>query len=146
MLLWILNLDFAASGADAPPPTPDTTQKPAGRKRRRYEVEIDGRVFAVESVAHARALLEQAREVALRTAPQVALQVAQERVRTSRPVHTPSPLITSDAYEIRSLIKDYRKSITDIYRKAAIDAEIQLRLEAKLRAEDDDEDDILLLL
>lgn len=129
-------------------PIPDATQKPAGRKvRRRYIVEIDGRDFEVESVAHARALLEQAREVAVRDAPRVAERIAQERVQTNRPVHTPAPLITTDAEEIRPLVIETRRAITDIYRKASIEAEIALRLELKLKKEDDeDDDDILLLL
>jgi hypothetical protein len=51
------------------------TNTGAGRSRkRRYEVEIDGQIFPVESVDHARALLEQARELALQKAPQVAGQ------------------------------------------------------------------------
>lgn len=56
MLLWLLNLDFAASGADAPPPAPTVTDSNSGgyffdidahymrrrvRKQREEELELD---------------------------------------------------------------------------------------------------------
>lgn len=130
---------------DAPPQVSGVV--PAGRKvRRRYIVEIDGRDFEVESVAHARALLEQAREVAARNAPIVAQRIATQRVQTNRPVHTPAPLIETDAEELRPLVKEARSAITAIYRKASIEAEIALRLQKKITEDDEDDDDILLLL
>ena len=145
---WLSNLDFAASASDTPitPPADEPYPKPAGRiRRRRYLVEIDDRTFEVESPEHAYSLLERAAEMARAHAKTIVAPIAQRRVATNRPVPTPTPAISADAPELSEIVREARKRITDIYRKALVEEEIRLRLESKLKEEDDD-DDILLLL
>lgn len=132
---------------DGAPEPAQAGQTPAGRARRRkrYEVEIDGRVFEVDGPEHALALLDQAKELARQQAPLIAERIAEKRVRTNKPVHTPAPAITTSDVELREIVAQARKAIVDVYRMAAVEAEIRLRME-KQRRDDEDEDDILLLL
>jgi hypothetical protein len=133
------------------PPTPEeVTQTPAGRskRKRRYEVEIDGQIFPVESPEHARALLEQAKELALKQAPQKAEAVVAQRIKAKapegKPIRVPVPQIYTPDPELISLVSRARIDINKMYRDAALAAEIALRL--KMQEIDDDDDEILMLL
>ena len=138
--------DFGA----APAPEPETSSSAgAGRsRRRRYEVEIDGQTFPVESIEHARALLEQARELAVQKAPEVAQAVVAQRLHSKapegKPIRVPSPQLHTASDELVDIVVKARHDIAKVYRQAALDAEIRLRLHSQKI--DDDEDDLLMLL
>jgi hypothetical protein len=144
---------FAETAFDfgtGPAPEPDTSSSSgAGRsRRRRYEVEIDGQIFPVESVDHARALLEQARELALQKAPQVAQAVVEKRLHSKapqgKPIRVPAPQLHTASDELAAIVIKARHDIARIYRQASLEAELRLRLQSQQI--DDDEDDILMLL
>jgi hypothetical protein len=146
MLAWILNLGFAASPAGTPTPTPTPeASKPAGRPRRRhYFVEIDGQSFQVTSPDHAGALLERAREIAATHARQIAEEAARTTRKVGkRPIALPTPRISSPDEELAQVISNARTLFNELYRTAAIEAELAYLMQ---RAMDDDEDDALLLL
>lgn len=125
--------------------------KPAGRaKKRRYEVEIDGQIFPVDSPAHARALLEQARELALRQAPEVAETIVAQRLHSKapqgKPIRVPVPQISTPDDELANIVIQARHAIARIYREQALAAEIRLRIQLQSKQQDDDDDEFLLLL
>jgi hypothetical protein len=134
--------------APEPEPEPETPAvTPAGSsRRRRYFVEIDGQHFPVNSEAEARALLEQARALAEKQAEaqseKAVRKLARKRkvpkVKIDPPVVTASPEIKLD---LAPLIADIER----LYQRAAMNAEIRLRL-AQIQAEEDEEEDLLLLL
>lgn len=123
--------------------------KPAGRaSKRRLQVEIDGQVFPVESIDQAIALLERARELALKRAEVVAEQVVREKLTdkppANKPIRVPVPQLHTDSQELVDIVIRTRHAIARIYREQAMLAEIRLRMELQMR--DEDEEDILLLL
>ena len=122
---------------------------PAGRKRRRkLEVEIDGQVFEVESLDHAQALLDRAKAIALSKAAEIVEPIVEKRMASmppkGRPIRVPAPQISTHSDELVSMVVRFRHEIAKIYRQAALDAEIRLRLQ--LQEIDDDDETILLLL
>jgi hypothetical protein len=109
----------------------------AGRKRRRRRllVEIDGRHFEVESEAQAFALLERAKEVAVR-------QIAAARaapVRVEYGIKRPSIRTDSDA--LRPLVRQKRAEIVALYDALLRDLEIQYLL---AKADEEDEEETLI--
>jgi hypothetical protein len=147
-LAWLMNLGFAATGADAPPPAPVETASPAGRRRRRLYVQIDGQDFPVESLEHAQALLDQAKLLARRVAP----QKAEEKLTTHlvvSPYQRPKidrPHIVTHSPELHEIVRKAREVITETYKAAYRDAEIRLRMEGEQRAQEDDDEDFMMLL
>jgi hypothetical protein len=147
---------FAETAFDfgtGPAPEPDTSSSSgAGRsRRRRYEVEIDGQIFPVESVDHARALLEQARELALQKAPQVAQAVVEKRLHSKapegKPIRVAAPKISTPNDELAGLVIRMRHEIARIYRQQALESELRMRISMQMRRQnDDDDEDILSLL
>jgi len=118
----------------------------SNRKRRRYVVEIDGQIFEVQSVEHAQAILERARELATRTAQEIAAEVVPAKVVRKvgkRPVSLPTPKISSPDPELAAAISDTRRAINEIYKQAALQAELAYWL---ARQRDEDEEEALLLL
>jgi hypothetical protein len=127
-----------------PPETPDVT--PAGRKTRRYFIEIDGQTFEVRDAQHAQALLDRAREMALAHAQELAAKAVQtSRKMGKKPVALPTPVIRSPDPELAPVIRRARKAINEVYRGAAIDAELALLL-ARSLADEDEEEALLLLM
>lgn len=122
----------------------------AGRKthKKRLEVEIDGRVFPVESVDAAYALLDRARELAAKQAAVVAEQVVQRKLANNppvgKPIRVPVPQLHTDNQELLDIVIRTRHSIARLYREQAMLAEIRLRLQ--MQQDQDDEDDLLILL
>jgi hypothetical protein len=116
----------------------------AGRSRRRYFIEIDGQSFPVDSAEHARAVLEHAREIAATHAREIAEKVAPTRRKVGKkPIPLPTPKISSPDAELAEIISVTRNAINDLYRAAAIEAEIAYLMR---KAMEDDEDDALMLL
>lgn len=114
----------------------------AGRKRRRRRlvVEIDGQDFEVESVDQAVALLERAKEVAVK-------QIAKARtapLRVERGTGIKRPSIRTDSEPLRELVRQKRAEIVSLYDVLLRDLEIQ-HLIAKAD-EDDEEETIIRLL
>jgi hypothetical protein len=128
------------------PPEPEApTVTPAGRKKRRYVVEIDGQQFQVDSPSHAVALLERAKELARVHAEELAAKaVPTSRKVGKRPVAIPTPRITSPDPELRHVVREARKSFNDLYRETAIEVELAYLMARKLA--DEDEEEALLLL
>lgn len=105
------------------------------RKRQRLFVEIDGRDFEVESVAQAVALLDRAKEVAVK---QVARARAEPR-RVAPGIKRPS--IRTDSEELRPLVREKRAEIVSLYDELLRDIEIQYLM---AKADEDDEEETLL--
>lgn len=148
-------ITFSQSGAltDAGGGTPaaDPYPKPAGgslKRRRRYQVEIDGQVFPVDSVDHAHALLDRARALALVQAPKTAQAVVAQRIRSKvpdgRPIRVPNPQMWTEDAELVPMLARARVDIAKIYRDAAVAAEIAFRIQSQMIEEDDD--DVLMFL
>jgi hypothetical protein len=123
------------------PAEPEATQRPAGRKRKQHRkrllVEIDGRDFEVESVEQAVALLERAKEVAVK---QIAA-VRASPVRVAQGIKRPS--IRTNSEPLRELVREKRAQIVALYDQLLRDLEIK-HLMAK--AEEDDEEETLIRL
>lgn len=112
----------------------------AGRKRkrrRRLVVEIDGRDFEVESVEQAVALLERAKEVAVKQI--AAVRAASVRVERGAPIKRPS--IRTDSPPLRELVREKRAQIVSLYDALLRDLEIQYLL---TKADEEDEEETLL--
>jgi len=148
VLLWLLNLDFAASGTNTPPPVTTVIVDAGRRRKRRMFVEIDGKNFEVESAEHAQALLDQAKALARQVAPQKAeerLVVHLELSPKLRPKIDRPHIVTRDP-ELHAIVRQAREIISETYKAAYRDAEIALRLKQHLREFDDDDEDLLMLL
>lgn len=119
------------------------------RRRRRYVIEIDGQMFEVADSLEAEYLLRQARELAERKANiEVKRQVQKIRRRrkTDTAIRIELPEIRTTVPDLKPLVAKYRAEIEAIYRQAAEDAELRVLLRRKLRAEDEEEAIISLLL
>ena len=132
------------------PPTSPTTPEvtPAGRKtqRKRYFVEIDGQEFEVADAQHAQALLERARDVAVRHAQELAAEAVQvSRKVGKKPVALATPRIASPNPELKQIVREARQKINEVYRSAAIDTELALLMARQLELEDEEETLLLLL-
>jgi hypothetical protein len=119
----------------------------SSRRKRRYEVEIDGEVFDVESVAEATAILEKVKELAEEKAAE-ALNRASKSVK--RPVRKvladarkalPIPEIRTDA-PVSDAVNALLSEIADLYRSTIQTIEIGALLR---RREDEDDEEVLLL-
>lgn len=136
---------FGICGGDTPVPPQTLTQTPAGRKtRQRYYVEVDGQTFVVKSAAHARALLDRAKELAVSAAKEQAQAVVAKRdpaAKVIKRIKLQKPVIRTDA---PLNLQSYYRDIAQIYNEAARNAELFLLMQRKLDEEDDD--DALLLV
>ena len=111
-------------------------------------VQIDGKDFEVESAQHAQALLDQAKALARRIAPDIAEQRLRVHLRT-RPQQRPKvekPIIVTSSPALHEVVNTARQAIFAIYKEAFRDAEIRLRMEAKLRDDEADDEDLMMLL
>jgi hypothetical protein len=128
-----------------PPVTPDEpTVTPAGRRRRRHYVEIDGHQFDVADAQEALQLLNRARALAEVAAESKAKKVEAKAARAAkpRPIRIQPPRITASP-ELAIDLAPIRRDIERIYDSAAAVAELRLLL---LRAIEEDEEEALLLL
>jgi len=111
-------------------------------------VEIDGQQFDVESAEHARALLDQAKELARQVAP----QKAEERLTVHLAINPrvrpkiERPHIVTHSPELHVIVAQTREVISNVYKAAYRDAEIRLRLAQKLADDDSDDEDLMMLL
>lgn len=116
------------------------------RPRKRYYVEIDHQRFEVTSPSHAQALLDRAKEVAQAHAQELAEKAVQRKRKPSKkPVPLPTPQISSPNPELKGVIRDARTQINEVYRQAAMQAELALLFAQRL-AEEDEEETLLLLM
>jgi hypothetical protein len=120
-----------------------STSKDAGRKRKRYYVEIDGQQFQVADAQEAQALLTRAKELASKAAERQAQQIVQSRPKSTR-IELPAPTITVSP-ELEVDTRPLRNQLVKIYRDTSVDVELRLLLELQQRLEDDDAEAILLL-
>lgn len=140
------NYGSFAGKTEAPPAPEVEAQTPAGRKKRRYYVEIDGQQFEVDGPAEAQQLFERARALAERAAEAAAEKTLAHRKPAKRvkPVRLIAPRVTASP-ELRIDLEPLRADLKRIYRDAAIAAEMRLLL-AKAAEEQDEEEAILLLM
>lgn len=116
---------------------PESTQKPAGRSKRRRKllVQIDGRDFEVSSAHEAVELLTQAK----------ALVVAQvERAREAPTRINPGlkrPRISTRAPELKQVVAEAREQIVDLYDDFRRELEIRALMS---KAQEDDEEETLI--
>jgi len=118
----------------------------AGKKRRRYYVEIDGQRFEVANATEAYALLARARAVAERAAELAADKVVEKRTdrpRVSRVALIPPKVTASPELELD--LAPIREQLANVYENAAAVAELRL-LMLKALADEDEEDAIFLLM
>lgn len=149
-MLWLINLDFAASGSDAPPAPAPTTQTPAGRSRRRqrFVIEIDGQYFEVGSEAEALAILAQARALAEKAAQAKADDIVERatpkvlQARVVKRVSIKTPKVQASK-ELKEAVQETRIAIERVYRTASDTAELRLLL--ALAEFEEDEEEVLLL-
>ena len=131
-------------GTVEPPVEPeDYRETPAGRRRKRYYVEIDGQEFQVANPTEALALLDRAKALAQQVAPETAEKVVAKAIRKAQAPKVAAPEIKASP-EIAKAVEPAKQDIERIYRDAAMAAEIRLLME--LRAEQDDEEALLLLI
>jgi hypothetical protein len=134
--------------------SPATEQTPAGRggtrkAKRKYLVEIDGQEFAFDDINQALNLLQKAEALARQTAETQAEQTIQValpkaiRLGKAEQVQVKVPEIHGSD-ELSKHLRESRDRIRQVYRDAALAAE--LRILMALEAEKDDEDAILLLM
>lgn len=146
-MLWLMNLGFAAGGTVTPPaPVAPTAQTPAGSRRRKYFVEIDGQQFPVDSAAQAVELLLRARAIAEAQAEKKANRATKvlKRRAVVPKVRIAPPVIVAPA-DLRADLAPLIADIERLYRQAAETAELRLLLLKQIEA-DEDEEDVLLLL
>lgn len=102
----------------------------------------------MESIEHAQALLDQAKALAR----QVATRKAEERLTVhlaTNPRVRPKierPRIATNNPELHFIVAQTRQVISNVYKAAYRDAEIRLRLAARLEDDDSDDEDLLMLL
>lgn len=137
---WLLS--WSSTFVAPTPQAPTVTQ--AGRKKRRYFVEIDGQQFDVANAAEARQLLDRARALAERAAETKAQKVEAKAARAQkpRPIRIEAPKITASP-ELQLDLAPIRRDIARIYDSAAAEAELRVLL---LRAIEEDEEESILLL
>lgn len=115
------------------------------KRKKRYFVEIDGQTFEVASPEHAKAVFDRARELAKSHAEQLAKAVVPTTKKLgTKPVKLATPSINSPDPELKEVVREARKAINEIYRKAAVDTELYL-LMARAMAEDEEESLLLLM-
>ena len=120
-------------------PEPESTQKPAGRakRRRRLLVEIDGQDFEVSSADEARVLLAKAKQVA-----EKAIEKARQApVRVDRGIQRPR--IATAAPELTQVVAEARREIVSLYDEFSRDMEITALMR---RAEEQEEEELIRLL
>lgn len=120
-------------------------------RRRRYQVEIDGEVFDVESQADAEALLELARKEAERLA-EVAIERATKRLKTpARKVMAdarkalPVPVVSVPP-DMRAMADAILAQIRETYRSTLHTIEIAALMRDRERAIEEDDEEVLMLL
>jgi hypothetical protein len=132
---------------EAPEPVETPAQTPAGsnKRRKRHYIEVDGQPFEVSGVQEAQQLLQRARAIAEREAEKEGARVEQTLSGKDVPyVRLTAPKIEVPP-EMRRDVAPILEDIERLYRQAAQETELRLRLAKKL-ADEDDEDDLLLLL
>ena len=120
----------------------------AGRskRRRRYTVVIDGAEFEVENQQHAIELLSRAKELAQVEATKVAeavVPVKTVRKTGKKAIALQTPKISSPDPELSQIITDARNAINEIYRSAALQAELAYLM---ARQQDQDDEEAIMLL
>lgn len=132
------------SSTFVPPPPAPPRDTGAGRKKRRYYVEIDGQQFQVANAADALQLLERARALAEVVAEQKAKKVEAKAARAAkpRPIRIQPPKVTASP-ELQLDLAPIRQDLARIYDSQAAIAELRLLLQ---RAIEEDEEETLLLL
>jgi hypothetical protein len=130
------------------PPAETSTQTPAGsnkRHKKRHYIEVDGQPFEVSGVQEAQQLLQRARALAEREAEKEGARVEQTLSGKDVPyVRLTAPKIEVPS-EMRRDVAPILADIERLYRQAAQETELRLRLAKKL-ADEDEEDDLFLLL
>lgn len=125
-----------------------TTQTPAGssnrrKQKRRQYVEIDGQSFPVDSAEQAKQLLERARAIAEKH-----VETQEKVVKADKPERISIPAIEVSR-EIKAEVSPLIADIERLYKKAAerarMNEELRELLAKKLRDEDDEDDEFLLL-
>jgi len=132
---WLLNLDFSASPADTPPVVDTPSSKGAGRsrRRRRYVIRIEGRVFTAESEAEALAILKQAEALAEIAATRKAEEIVERALPKAmslgavKPINIKTPGVEASP-ELEAQAIETMVAISRAYENASMLAEMRLLL------------------
>jgi hypothetical protein len=138
---------------DAPVIVP-STQPGAGKsrkRRRKYQLEVDGEVYEVSSAQEAQEVLQDIRQKAEETAKIAVERAVNGKNRTvSKVVKDAKKALDPPKIEASPAISDAAKviegQIKEIYESALRSAEIAAYLNMQRRMEDEDDEDILLLI
>lgn len=146
MLLPLLLNNMMSDGTSIPVATGHTPAGRSGsRKKQRHYVTIDGQEFLVDNAQQAEALLQRARALAEREAEKASDEAVGKLARKMR-----IPEVRIEAPQISvspELAQDFAPILADIkrlYEQAAVTAELRLRMERM--AQQEEEDELLLLL
>jgi len=124
------------------------TKKGAGRRRRKLLIEVDDKVFEVESPQHAQALFDQIRELAERKALTDVKRAAVGRPKGKR-IRVGVPVVSTGDQALAAPVEAINKDIFGIYKAAAREfnrtAEISHLIDLKVK-EEDEEDAIIALI
>lgn len=131
---------FGPASGVTPPPPPTPTPTPSvggkGRKRERYAAKIDGQLRFFDSIAELEGYLASLGEEKLEVAEKRAEKVyAGTAVRTGEVPKTPKIVVSGASGEVREAVSRANELLAAQY--------IQILL--KLKEQEDDEDDLLLL-
>jgi translation initiation factor IF-2 len=149
MLLWIVQLGYKAGAAAAPPVvTPSAKGAGRSRRRRKYIIRIEGRVFEAEDESQAIAILEQAQVLAEKAASNRADEIVEKALPKAislgavKPIAIKAPTVqVSEALQAQA--DATQAAIDRAYANASAIAELRLLL--ALRAAEEDEEEFLLL-
>ena len=121
------------------------------QRKRKYQVEIDGEVFAVESAAQAEQILEDVRAKAEATAAEAVQRASKAKRRPVRKVlaDAKKALVVPEIVtgpDMRDMANQLLGQIRSQYDSAMASIELAALMAKRDREIDDDDEDVLLLL
>jgi len=149
MLAWIVQLGYKAGAAATPPPPVQTGQTPAGRisrRRSRYIIRIEGRLFRADSDEEAIAILRQAEKLAEVAATRKADEIVERALPKAvslgavKPIRIKVPTIDASP-ELEQQAAMTAVAVARAYENASMLAEMRLLLALA----EEDEEEVLLL-
>lgn len=138
------------AGKTAAPIVARSTGAGRAKRKRRYQVEIDGEVFDAESVDDALEILAKAKDQAQAIADDAVAKAVKAKRRQPRKVAADATralqLPTIEAPGIQEAVASVLADIRAIYERAAKTIDIELAMRRRDAAIDEDDEEILLLL
>jgi len=122
------------------------SQDAGGRaKRQLYLIKVDGKEFATQSLSEALSILNEVKNLARLHAQRISREATGRVLAGSREKLTTALPKIAASRPLAAVVREVRSEIKDIYAAAFRDAEIAMYFEM-LRRADEDEDEMMLLL